>query len=162
MAKASKKARGKSASKKKSGKAKAKAQKKSGAKKAGPKKQPAKKVKKAAKKARATMSTNIRATTAGMSPLALKPNKATAVVGCVNRYMDIHHPGWNADLQGDQRKLVDDFQEPPPLFLDAINTCLEHNGFTIYPVPHSLTQVCATGTMGQIKFAINTAAKPKG
>jgi hypothetical protein len=98
---------------------------------------------------------------ASATMLAPSPNKTTTVIVCVNSYMDVYHSGWNADLQGDLRKLVDDFHETPSLFLDAINDCLERHGLSIYPVPQQLVQTCATATIGQIKYAINLAAHAK-
>jgi hypothetical protein len=130
-------------------------------KKAVAKKPPAKKAKKAAK-AGARISEEAVLAHVGVAELAAQPNtKLKAVVKCVNAFMDEHHEDWDDDLQGDDRKLVDDFQESPKLFLDEVNTCLETKGFTIFPVPDALLTACATKTIGEIKFEMNKAAKPK-
>ena len=166
MAKKARKA--KTASRKKSGKArKTKVQKRSAVQRRAPGGPPAKKAKKASARKRrgttaeATVSAAVLAQV-GPARLALTPGtKIKAVVRCVNGFLDTHHPGWDDDLQGDGRKLVGDFQEPPPLFLDEVNSCLEGKGFTIFPVPNALLQACATKTIGEIKFEINATAKPK-
>ena len=130
------------------------------AKKAVPRKKPKKSAtkksapKKSAKPAAASIVVNARLTGRNRARFAERfaLDKSTAVGTCVNKFMDTYHPGWNADLHGDSRKLVQDYHEQPVLFLDAINTCLKpHYSFVTTP---DLVQTCTTEKLSTIKYEI--------
>jgi hypothetical protein len=70
--------------------------------------------------------------------------------------MDAEHPGWNADLKGESRKLVADYHEQPqsiPLVLNTIRKCLNKKGYT-FKTAQALVQACIVGTVGDMEYEI--------
>lgn len=90
---------------------------------------------------------------------AIADAKRAAVVACVNAFMDQNRPGWNADLQGDGRKMAQDYHFPqqsiPPM-LNAIRDCLIAKHYT-FTITNDLVQKCAAGTLGDLKFEVYSA-----
>jgi hypothetical protein len=80
-----------------------------------------------------------------------------AVVDCVNQFMDNKRPGWNADGQGDTRKMGADYNFPPPSIpapvLSSIRNCLAPKHFTFQVTP-ALVAACAAGTVADLKYEI--------
>jgi hypothetical protein len=89
-------------------------------------------------------------------PPVLSGASQAAVTGCVKKYMDWKHPGWDADLQGETRKLVADYHETPqsiPLIFNYVRNCLAGSGFT-FVTTAALVQACVTGTVSDMEYAI--------
>jgi hypothetical protein len=99
----------------------------------------------------------------GMAPAApahapLQNNTSRiAVVASVNGFMDDNRPGWNADGQGDTRKLGADYHYPAPSIpapvLTDIRGRLNGKGYTFVITP-ALVQKCIAGTVGDVKYEI--------
>jgi hypothetical protein len=89
-------------------------------------------------------------------PPVLSGASRAAVIGCVKKYMDWRHSGWNADLQGETRKVVADYHETPqsiPLIFNCVRNCLANSGFT-FVTTSALVQACVTGTVSDMEYAI--------
>jgi hypothetical protein len=89
-------------------------------------------------------------------PPVLSNASRAAVANCVQKYMNWKHSGWDADLQGETRKLVADYRETPqsiPLIFNCVRNCLASSGFT-FVTTTALVQTCVTGTVSDMEYGI--------